>query len=323
MIIVGGTYSEICFEPISEDIFGSGLRAVSLVLENNNTEDLIFYTCADEEVQNHLNYYTNIYSSLTVITEQVFESPKFHYDFPLKTPSIFPRPDLYRDVDVLLETKGDNILVFGLLEASIKVEGEKVVYDPQSPVNPIPFSKTGSSAKKLITIINQSEARKITGCTEISKIREYFFIQESCFALILKMGAKGALLFNSATDEPIIIPVYKTNKVWPIGSGDVFSANFAMNWFNGIDLVESATLASKATACYCDTRNLITNNRFSSFEYPTLSVKEVPQDMIYLAGPFFTFGERWIINEVLNSLRGFGLKVFSPFHDVGQRIRQI
>lgn len=317
MIIVGGTYSEICFEPIWEHIFGSGFRAVNLFLENNNSQEITYYTYADKEIKQHLDYYANLYTNLTIKAIEVFKSPEFHYDHPLKTPTIIPRPDLYGKAGHTLQAKGDNMLVYGLLEATINVEGGKVVYDPQSPINPIPFSSTGSKAEQLITIVNRSEAKRIAGSDEISIIRDYFFNKEKCYALIIKMGARGALLFESVSKDPIRIPVFITNKVWPIGSGDIFSAFFAYNWFNGIDLKTSALSASEATAIYCNSKNITNSNELNSFSFPELLIDSVPKGQVYLAGPFFTFGERWLVNEVWNSLKGFGLKVFSPFHDVG------
>ena len=318
MIIVGGTYSEICFEPIWENIYGSGFRAVSLVLENNDSLKVDFYTCADsKEIKGYLDYFENLYPKLNNHITEVNKSPEFHYDHPLKTPTIIPRPDLYNSKDILLKAKGDNILAYGLIEAAIQVKGKKVVYDPQSPVNPIPFSSTGSIAEHLITIVNLTEARKITGENEVEKIKEFFFNVEKSYALIIKMGAKGAFLFKSQDSSPIKIPVFETNRVWPIGSGDVFSAFFALSWFEGKDLESSALLASKATALYCNSKNLSINNRLESFSYNELIIDEVPSGQIYLAGPFFTFSQRWLVNEVWNTLKGFGLKVFSPFHDVG------
>jgi nucleoside 2-deoxyribosyltransferase len=317
MIVVGGTYSEVCFEPIWEQIFGSGFRAVNLFLENYPSQSIDFYTCSDKEVKAHLDYYKKIYPHLTIQNTEVFKSPAFHYDHPLKTPTIFPRPDLYREVDISLNAKGEHILAYGLLEAQIILEGEKIVYDPQSPVNPIPFSKTGSKASQLITIINKSEASIIVGSGEISQIRDYFFEIEHCHALILKMGAQGAMVFEGLEKEPTVIPVYRTQNVWPIGSGDVFSAYFAFNWFKGTEITKSAKLASKATAHYCNTKSLSIGEHLESLPFPELISERTPKGKIYLAGPFFTFNQRWLVNEVWNALKSYGLNVFSPFHDVG------
>lgn len=317
MIVVGGTYSEICFEPIWENIYGSGFRAVNLLINNGNFELIDFYTCADIEVKAHLDYYQKLNRNLNVHITEIKKSPEFHYDHPLKTPRIIPRPDVYNANIKTISAEGNNILAYGLLEASIKVKGIKVVYDPQSPVNPIPFSTTGSTAEKLITIVNLGEAEKLAGKTEIEDIKKYFFNSEMCFGLIIKMGAKGAILFESINNDPVKIPVFETNKIWPIGSGDVFSAYFAQNWFNGVSIESSALLASKATAIYCNTKDLSLKKGIDSFSFKSLLIDKIPSGQIYLAGPFFTFSERWLVNEVWNTFKSIGLKVFSPFHDVG------
>jgi nucleoside 2-deoxyribosyltransferase len=38
---------------------------------------------------------------------------------------------------------------------------------------------------------------------------------------------------------------------------------------------------------------------------------------VYLAGPFFNMPQRWLIEEARRCLSQVGLKVFSPFHDIG------
>ena len=317
MIIVGGTYSEICFEPIWENIFGSGLRAANLVLEADDQIEIDFHTFADEETKSHLDYYSGIYKDrLKLSVHEVFESPKFYYDHPLKTPTIKPRPDLFRKHDHTIEAKGQNILAYGMLEGMLSIEGDQVVYDPQSPANPIAFSATGSTAKKLITIINFSEAKKLTKKEELSEIVDFFFDVESCYALLIKGGAQGALLYQSKTDVTRI-PVYKTSKVWPIGSGDVFSAYFAYSWFSGKNLIDCAFAASKGTALYCNSKALNSVTNQEGFPFDELVIKDSPKGQVYLAGPFFTYAERWLVNEAWTTLLGFGLKVFSPFHDVG------
>jgi nucleoside 2-deoxyribosyltransferase len=38
---------------------------------------------------------------------------------------------------------------------------------------------------------------------------------------------------------------------------------------------------------------------------------------VYLAGPFFTLAQLWLIEQARSNLENFGLNVFSPYHDVG------
>lgn len=318
MIVVGGTYYELCLEPFWDNIFGSGFRAVNLLLECDQELKITYYTCCDKRAKAHLDYHQRLYSDRIILqTQDIIRTPIFYYDHPLKAPTISPRPDVYCEGSICLSVSGENILAYGLLEATVKLNGEKVVYDPQSPANPKPFSSTCSKADQLITIVNRSEAREMAGTDDIAGIREFFFKRERCFALILKMGAAGALLFEDKEAMPKEIPVFKTDKVWSIGSGDVFSAYFAYNWFKGRSLINSAHLASKATAAYCNTKDLSVSNQLESFAFPELRVDETPNIKVYLAAPFFTLAEKWLVNEIRNALMSIGLKVFSPLHDVG------
>lgn len=318
MIIIGGSYTEICLEPKWENIYGSGLRAANLIAEFDDSEEITFYTCADNEVSQHLRYYESMYENLSINITEIPKSPGFHYDHPLKVPHIFPRPDVITEKKAKISCTDENILIYGLLESDIEINGNRVVYDPQSPANPKPFSNSGGSTNQLVTIINFSEAKRIAKSDSISEIKNFFLKKENCFALILKMGAQGALIFDTSSDDEVIkVPVFKTKKVWPIGSGDIFSAFFAFQWFNGSSISESATLASKATAIYCNTKSLTISNYLEKFDFEELIVDAIPDKQIYLAGPFFTFTERWLVNEVWTIFKGMNLKVFSPFHDVG------
>jgi len=184
-------------------------------------------------------------------------------------------------------------------------------------VNPIPFSKTGSTSKHLVMVINLSEAKLMAGASDVEEIKDFFFSLEKCHALVLKMGAKGALLYESQNAAPVRIPVYETNSVWAIGSGDVFSAAFAKNWFDGKTLSESALIASKTTAAYSNSANLSVLNGVDQNDFRELVLKNETMGQVYLAGPFFTMQDRWMLNQAYTALKGFGLSVFSPFHDVG------
>ncbi len=319
MIVVGGTYTEICFEPIWENIFGSGFRAVTLLLSNNANEQIEYYTSADKtEIEPHLRYYENLYSNLEINIFSINKSPEFHYDHPLRTPAIVPRADVYQKNKITIDRENSNILSFGMLETDSEVHGNKVVYDPQSPVLPRSFKETGSSAKQLAIIVNRSEARILSQKTQINDMRDWLFENENCNVLIIKCGAKGAFLFEHINDIGTHIPVYETKNVWPIGSGDVFSATFANFWFsNNNDVKDCAINASRVTATYCNSKNLDILGKSNEFKLNELKIPFTPKEQVYLAGPFFTMGERWLVNEAWITLKSFGLNVFSPFHDVG------
>lgn len=317
--IVGGTYDEVCFEPHWKERFGSGLRAC-WVMDKLNTSghQIRFSTFADSATTAFLEMLSpKPFAQLQTIP--INSSVKFYYDHPLITPKIFPRPDTIDRAKNNLFADGENILCYGFLEGSASVKGRKVVYDPQSPVMPIPFSKTGSEAEELVYVINYREASLLSGEKAIQEIKDYFFKYEKAKALVIKMGPKGALLALSDGSE-IHIPVYKTSNVWPIGSGDVFAAVFSFHWFNNQDLEYAARQASWQTAAYCNSKDFQFCNIDSNIDIRQLDIEQYPQGQVYLAGPFFTYSERWLVNEIRRSLLDMNLKVFSPWHDVGHGI---
>src|SRR5207244_1793104 len=58
-----------------------------------------------------------------------------------------------------------------------------------------------------------------------------------------------------------------------------------------------------------------------AFPFPLINHRPIPlaagEYHIYLAGPFFNIAQKWLIEEARLSLKGMGLSVFSPLHDVG------
>lgn len=317
MIITGGTYREICLEPNWDQIYGSGLRACMLIALYDKKQSIEYHTIAGQQIKGYLEFLEPSLRNVHISIERVSTDIEFYYDHPLRTPIITPRPDtISTNQYELTIPEAQCVLSYGLLEGSFSYSADRVVYDPQSPANPVPFSQTGAKANKLVTIVNFSEAKLMSGCSDIQSIKRYFLEKENCHALILKMGAKGALLVRNH-EEDIIIPVFKTDQVWPIGSGDVFSAFFAHNWFNGVDITQATLLASKATAVYCNSRELDIRDGIENFSFDALTPNLSSEKKVYLAGPFFTFTQRWLVNEIRKSLLDSGLKVFSPYHDIG------
>jgi nucleoside 2-deoxyribosyltransferase len=137
---------------------------------------------------------------------------------------------------------------------------------------------------------------------------------------VVKRGSLGATVITSS--EIRNIPAYRTQRVWPVGSGDVFAAVFAFYWASDkTDPFTAASRASLATAYYCDTKRLpIPTNFTEQAKYQPIEKKNdfpLSPKQVYLAGPFFTMAERWVINQAREYLMEQGFKVFSPLHDIG------
>lgn len=312
--IVGGTYWEYCIDPDWNNIYGSGLRAalaVKVIAPDCNVQ---LHTIADRYIKQHVeSHYDNIIKE--IIDAPSGTSPiSFIYQNALKSPLYYNVSPNYPK----LQVASDNCVVFGMMEGSAQVDADYVVYDPQSPNNPVPFSKTNSHANHLCIIMNEGEAKAWTQEVSASQIMRTIFESEQCDCLVIKKGASGAILYDSPDSLGISIPAYKTDNVWTIGSGDIFTAAFGFYWMLKRNTPEeSARLSSKAVACYSNSKSL--DCLFGPQIEATSFEEHIPKSTgkVYLAGPFFSMAQRAFVNECRDALMQAGLSVFSPFHDVG------
>jgi nucleoside 2-deoxyribosyltransferase len=144
--------------------------------------------------------------------------------------------------------------------------------------------------------------------------------QQGAEVVIIKMGAAGALVW--ANNQAHTIPAYRTSNVWKIGSGDCFVAHFALAWMHEqLSPVEAAERASRATAYYCQHMVPPSLNELKDYApqpvQPSSAFIAGNKRQIYLAGPFFDLSQVWMVEEARRNLIESGLKVFSPFHDIG------
>lgn len=314
MILIGGTYKEVNEFNASEVVYGSGIRALDTLLEFGDGDHIDYYTCCRDFSKKIRARYPDSNKVSWLITDSA--DITFHYIHPFNLSGISPRPDFFVRNRVNVEAEGDDVLVFGMIEADFRVNAKRVVYDPQSSVAPLLFSETGSHADSLVYVLNRHEATVLTGCDDIKQQAEFFFSKEKCDCLVIKNGASGAYVFEKSSENYYNIPVFKTPRVTCVGSGDVFSATFANFWFKGLPAHEAALFASKTVACYADYGSIQGISQWlEKFDYPELSVSS--HGSIYLAGPFFSFSERWLVCEFFNALRQEGADVFSPLHNVG------
>ena len=143
--------------------------------------------------------------------------------------------------------------------------------------------------------------------------------EQGAEVVIIKQGAQGAFVWtNSGISQ---VPAYRTSNVWKIGSGDCFVAYFAQAWMEErLSPAEAADRASRATAYYCETQAFATLEQLSKANHPAITVTEREpgtSKQVYLAGPFFHLSQIWMIEQARVLLKSAGLKVFSPFHDIG------
>jgi nucleoside 2-deoxyribosyltransferase len=316
LTVVGGFYRESCRFPASDEFWGSGGRGAAAVAEL--PIHVRFITVADknaEAVLASIAQAVDFECSVTSISQTI----AFRYDHGLSTPIIWP--PLNELERVHLSAKGSCILQFGMLDAEVEVEGHTVVYDPQEPFSPKHF-RSSARPSRLAYVLNGTEAKRLgmNGDVQTAMLK----ISEGSRAdvVIVKRGARGALVLANGVFATV--PAYESTSVWPIGSGDVFAAVFAARWgVQEMSPVEAADSASRATAEYVGNRTLpiaVSAMDSGGAAVPLrMTAKTLGKDEydVYLAGPFFNMPQAWLIDEARLALRGMGLKVFSPYHDIG------
>lgn len=310
--IVGGVYREICVVPHSDCVFGSAGRSAAALCDV--VTDIKLCTYIPHTLQRAINLLERE-NGLIIQGPEVSQSITFKYFTPLSEPAVFPNyPNITKNEPVSVS---DNVILrFGMLDGNAVVNGERVIYDPQSGAKPEPFNENGSTAKHLAVVLNHSEGKAITKLNYPLRIAKTILANWKCEVVVLKMGARGSLVVDKSHNKKNV-PAYRSKSVWKIGSGDIFSATFSYYWgVKKFNAMKSAELASKATCYYCETRALpiISKSQNSKYTYSAISPRK---GKVYLAAPFFDISERWILEEVRNIFYGMGIEVFSPLHEVG------
>jgi nucleoside 2-deoxyribosyltransferase len=308
--IVGGLYAEECVSPQWNEVFGSGGRAAAATAGSVQTR---LTACIDDRLREDGKALAERckFDFDPIATDRHLH---FWYMHPLATPEI--SPPLHRlGPPTKFSITDDVVLRFGMLEADPVVSAKTAIYDPQSAFTPASFADNGSTAERLAIVLNSYEATALVGVGKPDDLAQRVMVSEKAQVVILKRGSHGAIVAwpgGSAT-----VPAYRTDNVWKIGSGDVFSAAFALFWgIQNLPPVRAAELASRATADYCNCQQLPIRpvGELDQLKFKPISE---PKGQIYLAGPFFDLGQRWMIEEARKALLGLGAKVFSPIHDVG------
>ncbi|MBN9292386.1 MAG: nucleoside 2-deoxyribosyltransferase [Flavobacteriia bacterium] len=310
--VIGGTYREIDYDEISIDIFGSGFRGVKFLLENNTIVD--FRTSGNQDTLLFLQENKKVYKNLSFHCQDYNEIITFKYCFSLDQPTIYPSL-LNISKTEEINVQAENIIAFGMLESDFNLSGKKIVYDPQTSIKPNKFSDIGN-AEELVYIVNMKEAQSLASSYDLEDIKSFFFNEEKASAFIIKNGPYGATLYYDSKE--IKIPSYLTKNVNKIGSGDIFTSSFGYYWIQkGLSFEESALNASKSTAFYCDKKVFVDVSQLDQFEYIEFDKKELTDKQVYLASPFFAISELILIDKIRSAFLEFGIKVFSPFHDIG------
>jgi len=309
--IVGGVYREICRFPTWDQIYGSGGRAaVALSASFGKVRLHTFVPEADKQ-----DVLATVESfGVNVVPRPSDNLVSFEYLHCLSTPSIEPTDWKIED-DRNFTVKADLAVVFGMMEAVPSVVAKTCVYDPQSAYGPLAFSRTASQADRLAIVCNRSEIKRMAGSDDDSAVVK-FLDAEGAEVVVVKCGLSGAKVYTPDGKQGQV-PAYKCSDVFLIGSGDIFTAAFALGWAE-LDMspTDAVDYASKAVSRYAETKVLpiLQPDDVVSLTWTPAVVKG---GTVYLAGPFRELGQRVLIEETRRHLQQIGFRVFSPVHDIG------
>jgi sugar/nucleoside kinase (ribokinase family) len=309
--VVGGSYYESCIAPELNQFYGSGGRAAAAL---SGEDDIEFHTYVSDEAASDVKHLADRFR-IRVRRRKAHHCVRFEYDHGLSPPNIYPAvAEIAPNRSIIAD--GDVVLVFGMLEGTARVRGDSVVYDPQSELAPAGFHETGSKARRLAIVANSAEVAKLTGISDLHSGARALMKSEHAQAVFVKLGAAGVLVGEAGRWRRT--PAYFSERIVPIGSGDVFSAAITLYWGKrDMSAVAAAGLASRCVADYVERRALPMLNLGGLRSRSSLPVKEVA-GTAYLAGPFFSVQQRRLVEEVLGILESTKLKVISPLRDIGR-----
>ncbi|KAB0773160.1 PfkB family carbohydrate kinase [Pseudomonas aeruginosa] len=314
--IVGGVYRERCMRPAWDDIYGSAGRAATAIARFGGQAEL--HACVDSDTQ--------------IVVDARAAAEGFRFNATAAQAGVtfeyihgLANPDIRRGSQVKseLHVEAEKVLRFGMIDGTAVVRAEYAVFDPQNADGPESFKANGSEAKHLALVLNRHEANLLAPASSGTSAQELAIAlaeQEGADVVVIKMGPLGALVYDKGTITTV--PAYRTERVWKIGSGDTFAAHFALGWMdNGRSAHDAAFAASIATAFYCQNQGFPDATLLAEFKpqalQPSTRYRDGYAPKVYLAGPFFTLAELWLVGQARRDLLAMGLDVFSPYHDVG------
>ena len=302
-----------------EDLGGSGLRAAAALGPDT---DVRLVTAIDDWTSPLADAVFRTYG-VTPSTVERDRPVGFQYFTPVSPPSI---NGVFAEASAV-EAEDEIVLLFGMVEAGPRrVHARRLVVDPQRPRDLVALELEGVSWDEISIVANVREVFGLAqGADDLEAAALAVRKLYGAAAVVVKGAARGCLVVDGDGTVSRVGP-YPTRSVWPLGSGDVFAAAYAHAWSAGASPVEAARVGSSCAAWWCATRSvrlpaeLLDGSRLvCDLRGDADAELVVPRQraLVYLAGPFFTLGERWLIELARSALLGLGAEVFSPLHDVG------
>lgn len=321
IVIIGGSYGEECAYPPRQVHRGSGGRAAAILSSLGATVTLTTVTGP---------LLGSTFQGIAANLGYAFDSrlgPEdiwFRYRYPLGHPVIYPVSPEKLTASAAVHT--DLALAFGMIEGRPQVHAKRAVYDPQDGSRSQHFGSNGSSADELGLVMSYSEGRALTNESIPTVMADKLLSEPNVSAVVIKCGPQGALVRTATTQG--WVRSFVTKRVYKIGSGDAFSAAFAFAWLlQKQDALSAAWFASRVTAAYVESAQdrfrvaqialFQAESQAALVKFADTGPRDIPNTQVYIAGPFFTTSQQWLIDEVRGALTDMGFNVFSPVHNIG------
>lgn len=307
MHIAGGLYKETCLVPDWNAEYGSGGRAAAAVAKLSPGTVLHAYApvigSSGQDALERLGLELRLQPSAHGVA--------FAYFHPLSTPHIEPRRSAMAQ-HAPIELSGEAVLRFGFLEGEAIVHANRAVYDPQTSARPAMFADNGSSADELALVLNEAEVRALSGRSDVREGATALLESGDADVVVVKRGVRGALVMErgGAASE---VPAYWSERVFKIGTGDVFSSVFSLEWAERKNpAILAADRASLSVAAYCASGILPLTADAQTPREPA-PLREMP--VVLLDGAVDTIGRRFVMEEARSSLLELGACVVCPALD--------
>ncbi len=294
-----------------EWVYGSGVRAAVVL----GTEAELLVTVADSQTLPEIESVLGGIPLNAIPRQYPIE---FAYDTPLSAPRLHMDPS---DRDILgPKTRATDAVVFGMIETQPTVIAERAVLDPQHSLT-ISQIEDAITADEVVIVANTREVHALARDCSLDNAAWSILDMTGAAALVVKAGALGALVFRRGEDVEGISAVV-TPTVFPIGSGDVFTAALAGSYFANGDLIAAARSATWRTAGYVATRQLgeisLENGDLTLTPVPTVSsVKKPPS--VYVAASFANAEQRWSLDTIAEGIGDVGGHSINPLRDLGPK----
>lgn len=305
MSVIGGTYRERIEDPLTDHVFGSGMRAAGILSSLGHEVQLL--TCIDEQTSAEADAVAEALGVKLITTPRDHEVT-FRYETPISTAH-----RQWAASAAPLEVADGVVLGFGMIECDWHAQADTLVVDPQH--SPLERILNASNATHVALVLNEHEATRLTGLQD-PRAAAHDLLKHDVDVVVIKQGALGGLVATRThvnTFGAVPTPI-----VQPLGSGDAFSAGFAHKWATDHDApLAAAEFASRIAASHSLTGVPQIDPHAVDRLPDALPYAGDSRPRVYLAGPFFSVAERQLVRVARTALRHIGADVFSPLDEIG------